>query len=325
MSRKSLCLLSLAALGLVVIYRSTGGDFDWRLFFASLWNVQPAWIGLSILMTFPTYVFRALRWQVLLNPLKRIPLGPLTSANLIGFAAIFLLGRPGELVRPIWITRMEQVPLTASLATIIVERFLDTLMIIVLFGWALLLLTLPAEAGASLELMKRTAWIMVTSSIGVIVVLFFFRSNIDRIVGLIPFARVASLLRSFSEGLSFLQDSRSLALILAHSVAVWIVIVIQFWFMLLGMHFQFSVSAATLVMVGAAIGSIAQIPGVGGGFQAGYVFCLTTFFSVLPEKAIATSLVAWFSSTVPTVVVASLYMISRGLSLKDLKTVTATE
>jgi uncharacterized membrane protein YbhN (UPF0104 family) len=95
------------------------------------------------------------------------------------------------------------------------------------------------------------------------------------------------LLRNFSEGLSFLDQTRSFSLALVHSVVVWTVIVLQFWFMLLGMNFHFSVSAATLVMVGAAIGSVAQIPGIGGGFQAGYVFCMTTFFIVPPEQAIA--------------------------------------
>jgi len=86
------------------------------------------------------------------------------------------------------------------------------------------------------------------------------------------------------------------------------------------MNFQFSIQAATLVMVGSAIGSIAQIPGIGGGFQAGWVFCMTTFFLIPPEKAIATSLVAWVASYAPTVVAGGLYMISQGLSLKDLRT-----
>jgi uncharacterized membrane protein YbhN (UPF0104 family) len=112
-------------------------------------------------------------------------------------------------------------------------------------------------------------------------------------------------------------------LVIAHSIVVWIVIVLQFWFMLLGMNFHFSLSAATLVMVGAAIGSVAQIPGIGGGFQAGYVFCMTTFFMIPAEQAIATSLIAWLSSYVPTVVAGGLYMVSHGLSLKDLRTVTA--
>ena len=110
-----------------------------------------------------------------------------------------------------------------------------------------------------------------------------------------------------------------------HSVFVWIVIVLQFWTMLLGMNFHFSLAAATLVMVGAAIGSIAQVPGIGGGFQAGYVFCMMTFFFVPKEQAIATSLIAWVSSYVPTVLAGGLYMVSHGLSLKDLRTATAEQ
>jgi len=151
--------------------------------------------------------------------------------------------------------------------------------------------------------------------------LFFFRSNVERITRYVPIARLARLLRSFAEGLSFLDRGRSFGLAIAHSFLVWIVIVLQFWFMLLGMNFHFSISAATLVMVGAAIGSIAQVPGIGGGFQAGYVFCMTTFFIVPAEQAIATSLVAWVSCYVPTVLAGGLYMVSHGLSLRDLRTV----
>jgi hypothetical protein len=293
------------------------------LFLASLWNVQPVWLTASIAATLLTYVARAYRWQVLLNPLKPVPTGPLISANVLGFSAIYVFGRSGELVRPLWLTRRENIPLTASFATIIVERFLDALMVIVLFGLALLLVQLPSAAEHTLTLMKRTAWVMVTESVVAMVALFFFRANIDRILTYVPGAKLNSLLRNFSEGLSFLDQKTSFGLALAHSISVWAVIVLQFWFMLLGMNFPFSVSAATLVMVGAAVGSIFQVPGIGGGFQAGYVVCMTTFFKVPPEQAIATSLVAWISSYVPTVLAGGLYMISHGLSLKDLKTVSA--
>lgn len=323
MNRKSLFLLSLAVIAAIVAYRMSGWNFDWTLFFSSLWNIHPGWLAASIAATFLTYVLRALRWQILLNPLKTVRIEPLITMNLIGFSAIFLLGRAGELVRPLWLTRREQIPLTASVATIIVERFLDSLMLIVLFGLSLLLVELPTAAAATLTLMKNTAWLMVLTSIAAIVFLFFFRSNTDRIVRFVPFARVGSMVRSFSQGLGFLQQGRSLGLAVALSAAVWIVIALQFWFMLIGMNFHFSFAAATLVLVGAAIGSIAQIPGIGGGFQAGYVFCMTTFFGIPPEQAIATSLVAWAASYAPTVVAAGLYMISHGLSLKDLRAVTA--
>jgi uncharacterized protein (TIRG00374 family) len=323
MSRKSLFFLGLALISGYLIYRASAWGFDWSLFMSSLWNVQPAWLAASIVATLLTYVARAFRWQVLLNPLKTVSMGPLISTNVLGFSAIYLIGRPGELVRPLWLTRRENIPLTASVATIVVERVLDTLMLIAIFGLALLLVHVPSAAEHTLALMKKTAWVMVAGSAAAMVLLFFFRSNVDRIVRYLPFAKLSSLLKNFSEGLSFLDRTRSFGLALMHSVVVWIVIVLQFWFMLLGMNFRFSVSAAALVLVGAAIGSIAQVPGIGGGFQAGYVFCMTTFFIVPPEQAIATSLIAWISSYVPTVVAGGLYMISHGLSLKDLRTATA--
>ena len=323
MNRKSLFLLSLAVAAAIVAYRLSGWDFDWSLFFSSLWNVHPGWLVASIIATYATYVTRAFRWQILLNPLKPIPIGPLITATVVGFSAIFVLGRPGELVRPLWIARRERTSLTASVATIIVERFFDSVMLILLFGWSLLFVHLPAAADATLRLMKDAAWVMLIVSIGAIVFLFFFRSNIDRIVGFIPFDRIGRLLRSFSQGLSFLQRGSSLGWILFHSFLTWVLITLQFWTMMLGMNFRFSLEAATLVMVGAALGSIAQVPGIGGGFQAGYVFCMTTFFQVPAEQAIATSLVAWVASYVPTVAMAGYYMISHGLSLKDLRTATA--
>src|SRR5262245_26592111 len=323
MSRKSLFFLCLAGIGVYVLYRLSAWGFDWSLFLATLWNVQPWWLGASVGVTMLTYVARAARWQVLLHPLKSVSMGPLISTNVLGFSAIYLLGRPGELVRPIWLTRREQIPLTSSFATIIVERVLDTLMLIVLFGLALILVELPAAAEHTVKLMKDTAWLMVAGAVAAMVFLFFFRSNVDRFLRYVRIAKLASLLKNFAEGLSFLDRTRTFALVLVHSVVVWAVIVLQFWFMLLGMNFHFSISAATLIMVGAAIGSVAQIPGIGGGFQAGYVFCMSTFFGVPTEQAIASSLIAWISQYVPTVLAGGLYMITHGLSLKDLRTATA--
>src|SRR6266550_3768518 len=88
-------------------------------------------------------------------------------------------------LRPLWIARRENTSLTASVATIIVERFFDSVMLILLFGWSLLFVHLPAAADATLRLMKDAAWVMLIGSVAAIVFMFFFRSNIDRIVGFI--------------------------------------------------------------------------------------------------------------------------------------------
>jgi uncharacterized membrane protein YfcA len=64
---------------------------------------------------------------------------------------------------------------------------------------------------------------------------------------------------------------------------------------------------------------VAQIPGIGGGFQAGFVFSMATFFLVPAEKAIAASLVAWIFSYVPTVIAAIVCLLIQGETLRDLK------
>jgi uncharacterized protein (TIRG00374 family) len=247
----------------------------------------------------------------------------LIKVNILGFSAIFVLGRPGEFVRPLWLARLERIPLTASFATIVIERVLDTLMLLTLFGLALLVAQLPSGTQQTVTAMKNAAWLMVAGSAMGMVFLFFFRSKIDWIIRLVPFEKIQSLLKNFSAGLSFLDRTSSLALALGHTVIVWVIIALQFWFMLLGMNFHFSFPAATLVMVGAAVGSVAQLPGIGGGFQALYIFCMTTFFAVPAEQALASAMIAWVSQFIPTVLAGGWYMISHGLSLKDLRTATA--
>ena len=315
--------LCLAAIGAFLLYKVGVSDFDWSVFLTSLRDVQPAWLAASIAATMLTYVARALRWQVLLTPLKYVRMGPLISSNILGFSAIYLLGRAGELVRPIWLTRMEQVPLTASLATVIVERFLDLFMVIAMFGLALVFVELPSAADETVAALKNGAMVIAAVSVTAMVFLYFFRARIEKITRFVPFEKVRALLKSFGEGLSFLDRGTTFGLVIAHSALVWGTIAIQFWFMLLGMNFQFSIAAATLVMVGVAIGSIAQIPVIGGGFQLAYIFCMTTFFAVPLEQATATALLAGILSYVPTVLAGGLYMISHGLSLKDLRTATA--
>jgi len=326
MNRKLLVIIALIAIALIVAYRSQGWKFDWALFFSSFKNVHLGWLFASILATIATYFLRAVRWKVLLKPVKQIHMDSLLSATLLGFSAIFILGRPAEVVRPVWLSRREQLPFSASVSTIVVERLLDFVMLVIMFGIAVLYADFPATAHAAgpVEMMKTTAWILLAVSVAGIAAMFIFRSNIDRITPRIPFKRVASLVHNFAQGLSFLEEGSSLRVTVFHSATLWVVIALQFWFMMLGMRFDFSFLAATLVMVFVAIGSIAQVPGIGGGFQAGFVFCLGTFFAVSPEKAVAASLIAWVFSYAPTILIAAIYMLYSGLSLRDLRGLETT-
>jgi len=273
----------------------------------------------SAILTIATYWFRAVRWQILLKPLKSIGVVSLFWLTVVGFAAIYGLGRAAELARPLWLTRREGVALSGSLAAIVVERFLDAILLVAVFGASLVAIEVPADSAGTLGLMKRTAWVVAGSAAAAMVGLFLVRTQASTISRFIPFRRLASWFHSFADGLTFIQDSKALGGVVVQSVLLWIAIALQFWFLLLGVNIDLSLGAATVVMVGSAIGSLAHIPGVGGGFQAAYIFCMTTFFRIPLEQAAATSLMVTIVSYGPTVALAGLYMLVQGISFSDLK------
>src|SRR5882762_5432058 len=110
-SRKLLVVLTgLLVLGFVV-YRSSGminlADFSG----AKLLNANPFLLILSIVAIYACYALRSLRWKVFQRNLGPSRLVPIYAMTLAGFAAIFLLGRAGEPVRPLLLARKEKLPI----------------------------------------------------------------------------------------------------------------------------------------------------------------------------------------------------------------------
>src|SRR5262249_37337222 len=96
------------------------------------------WLALALALIMATYVGRALRWEVLLRPLNpNARLWRIYTATAIGFTAVVLFGRAGEPVRPYLIAKQQGVPFSSQIAAWVVERILDLLMVLLIFGIAL--------------------------------------------------------------------------------------------------------------------------------------------------------------------------------------------
>ncbi|HET9217725.1 MAG TPA: lysylphosphatidylglycerol synthase transmembrane domain-containing protein [Terriglobia bacterium] len=313
-------LFILLVAGVILLYQNFLLDFDWALFVSSLSTFHPGWLAASVAFSLMTYLLRAVRWRVLLAPVKRVPTGPLFWATIVGFAAIYILGRAAEFARPVWLTRTQQVPFTTSMATIIVERFLDALMLIAVFALALMTVELPGDAAVVLSSLKNAGWLVAGIAAASMALLFVLRSHVAWIAGYIRHTRfpaVAALVEDFARGLSFVGSTRILATVILHSAALWMVIALQSWFMFFAMRLDFSLAAVTLVMVAVAIGSLAQLPGIGGGFQVAWIFCTTTLLMLPAEQAAATALFAFVLSYAPTIIVAALYLLAQGISVRE--------
>src|ERR687887_616692 len=109
----------------------------------------------GVFVTLMTYALRAFRWQYLLAQIGPTRFSVAFQTTVIGFAASFLLpARAGEVLRPCLLARREQLPATAAFATIILERLLDLVTVLLLFG-IFVLTASPATFSGDPELFTR--------------------------------------------------------------------------------------------------------------------------------------------------------------------------
>src|SRR5439155_8474167 len=112
----------------------------WRVA-ADIVRARPEWLALSLATMVLNLAIRAFRWRYLLDPLGPTSFGEAFRATAVGFAASSILpARAGEVIRPYFLARRarqehgERVTATGAFATIILERLLDVVTVLVLLA-----------------------------------------------------------------------------------------------------------------------------------------------------------------------------------------------
>src|SRR5438445_3504827 len=102
---------------------------------ADIVRARPEWLAISLATMVVNLAIRSLRWQYLLEPLGRTSFANAFRATAVGFAASSILpARAGEVIRPYFLARHENMTATGAFATIILERVLDVLTVLVLLA-----------------------------------------------------------------------------------------------------------------------------------------------------------------------------------------------
>jgi hypothetical protein len=227
---------------------------------------------------------------------------------------VVFFGRPGEIVRPWLIARRERVPMPSQLAAWLLERVLDLLMVLLLFGFALLRIR-PESAGPRLRTVLDSGG-TAALLLGIACVMWLIAAALwsDAARRWFSFlsrwlpqgirVRAESLFHAFLDGIAVTGSASSLGILLAWTIAEWILI-------LAGVHLALAANPPTagfgifdtVVLTGfMAFGSIVQLPAIGGGMQVAAVVVLTELFGLPFESAAAIALLLWvltWSSIVP--------------------------
>jgi uncharacterized membrane protein YbhN (UPF0104 family) len=262
------------------------------------------------------FLLRAYRWQRFVEPLQPLPLRPFFSATLIGFMANDLLPlRAGELVRAYALAHLTHVRMSAALATAVLERVWDTILISVLLIGALSSFPLPA-------------WLVQTSLLilgGCVVSLiggwWLARRGEDGLSWLPP--RLATLVGHFGDGLGALHSVSLIVWASLLSLMIWLALVAYYWVLLRACGFALPVEAALMVMVLTVLGAaLPAAPGFVGTFQYATVWALS-FFSVSKADALGFSIIAHLAQILPVTIAGLIALVQARLPLWPTRLVPA--
>jgi uncharacterized protein (TIRG00374 family) len=300
--------------------------FDWVKFRQAFASANPVWLTGSGLLVLATYLGRALRWQAMVQPLKPTArLWPILEASILGFTASVLLGRAGEFVRPYLIARREGLTISSQAAVWFLERLLDLIAVLMLFGFALTRLDSSDAARVGPEIrwvFEYGGWLIgMIGAVSLLVLVAFRYFTVDavsRVEGALgsltsgPRLRVMNLVRAFAEGMESTREPRVFRLIFFYTLLEWMVIALGYYCLLRSFSATQTLTPLdSLVVLGfVSFGGVVQLPGVGGGQQIVTVLVLTQLFAIAQEPASAVALMVWlvgFGLIVPVGVLLAVY------------------
>ena len=307
--------------------------FRWSVFVATLEGLQWPWLLAAVGLALATYFGRALRWAVLLKPLRPHPdMRKLVSATVIGFTAVTLLGRPGEFVRPYLIARNEGLPFSSQIAAWVLERIYDLLMVLAIFGFALSRVRNISNPGPRLawvlEVGGVLVWVLSAAALLMLVMIRRYSEAMrQRLMDALGFLsqhhleRARRFLQALVQGAESTRSTKSILLLLLYTLLEWALIVGCYWCisMAFGTALGFSIADAVTFIGFVSFGTVVQIPGIGGGMQVVAVLVLTKIFGVSVELATSIAVLLWLITFVVIVPFGLAAALHEGLSWRKLR------
>jgi glycosyltransferase 2 family protein len=272
------------------------------------------WLVPGVAVYFIGVWVRAWRWHYLLRPLKKIPTRSMFPIVTIGYMGNNIYpARAGEVLRAVILKNREGVPVSASLATIIVERIFDG---VVMLGFVFLnlgeLSHLTSDSGFVGNIQQLAVWgaVAFLGALAFFLGAAMFPLTAERLVNwgcdhLLPIRfreKVRGLIMHFLTGLESLRSPVEALMILVTTVLIWLLETGKYWFV---MHaFSFQVSFFALMLMNGIVNlatTLPSAPGYVGTFDAPGIALLGAY-GVPGELAAAYTLVLhvalWFPITV---------------------------
>jgi uncharacterized protein (TIRG00374 family) len=273
-----------------VFFYVTARRVDLRAAVAAIYAMHTLWL-LPMTVIFLLNIFlRSVRWRLMFPDDSRPSLRHAVDAFLLGRASNNVMpGKLGELVRATVIGRsLPQVGVSGALATVVLEKIIDALVVLLLLGLALLCAPLPSWVA-------KTGMMMVATFPFLLLALWAMERTdaqlshtpglpsptkaIDRMILLLR-----KMLRKFSTGLYVLRHAQHFAVLIALTLIIWGGEVVMMYIGLQAFAIAAPVAAALVCLVFLCVGSmLPAAPGLIGTYQLFIVAALQLY--AVPETS----------------------------------------
>lgn len=270
-------------------------------------NANYFWVLLSLIAAWLGHVSRAYRWKFLMEPLGYKPkLSNMYHSTMIGYVLNFTIPRSGEIARPGFLSKKENLPFDKVFGTVVAERIIDVIMLLLIMGVTSLLVGQEVIDGFTQR----------DESSGPPYLLYAFLAF--AILGVLAFV-ISSKIRGFFiekikgmwEGVRTIFTMKKRIPFILHTFFIWFTYIILFWLMAQGVDGMEGIGIKEL-LVGFVVGAaaIAITPG-GIGLYPIFITAALVYFGYDKDLASSFAIMAWVIQTLLLVVLGiySLYAI----------------
>jgi hypothetical protein len=271
---------------------------------------------LGVIANLLSILVRVWRWRLFLAPAKKDTSWKILTVATFGgyFISTVLPGRLGEIIRPLYAAAREGISRVTCVTTAVVERFLDVLTLLILFGIYLWLYR-PDTGAYSLGVLIRIASIGIGGLILLFLVLFVLATSASRFW-------MPKILRphfeSFRTGLQSLKGIRTLGGLVGLSLLIWFLVAVNTWCVLWAFDLHLPWATPFMLMAVSAVGFLIPTPGGIGGVHKAFQVGLVVFHGVDYNLATAISIIGHLLAMGPIALVGLAGFALSGVPMREM-------
>tara|TARA_B100000959_G_C14982799_1_gene624248 strand:+ start:1195 stop:2163 length:969 start_codon:yes stop_codon:yes gene_type:complete len=298
-------------------------NVDFRQIVNSFKNADIKFVIITLLILLLLQFLKSYRWGVILSPLEKINQLTLFSVTSVGFFMVLAIpSRVGEFAKPFLISRKSDIRLTSAIASIFVERVLDSIALLLMFILVLSNIELP-------KWLVNTGVIFFTIVLSILVCMIFLALNrtyasifMDFFLKWFP-EKISDIIKSlfdhFVDGFKMLANIKLIFFVSLLSLIIWVIEAFCAYSMFYVLNFKLPLIAGFALIVILALGLV--VPTAPGFVGNWHLFCVVALalFNISKTDGMTFAILFHFLYVGITVFLGLIFLPSNKFSFSDLR------